>query len=208
MCDFGPKVFSKTNLSNGEVLEMTEQEWIYILIAVAFLLFMLLIFLIKKFTRSSHEDVASTSEQKETPRRPSFSGVNNRENFRVALDDVNCFVEFLDVDNDNLNPKFFNGVLKNISVGGVKFVCDYEYPIEEELEIKVRFSLNDSRFILKGIIVRKELYPERNRFGYGVKFTNLFDEDRELLYRLLNRIMVEKRKEKVSSKLVGEESMV
>ncbi|WP_047984470.1 PilZ domain-containing protein [Ornithinibacillus californiensis] len=187
---------------------MEYREWIYVLIIVVLLLLLSLYFLIKKFSKKPQSETTASIEKKETPRYPTFSGVNLRENFRVSLDDVHCFVEFLDVENEELNPKFFNGVLKNISVGGVKFVCDFEYPIEDDMMIKVRFSLKNSMFIVKGRIVRKELYPERDRFGYGVQFTNLFDEDRELLYQILNRIMVERRRKMVTNSLVGEESMV
>ncbi len=160
----------------------------------------------RSFRKNEKEPVVS-SEKRETPKYPSFTGVNLRENFRVNLEDVNCFIEFLDVDNEELNPKFFNAELKNISLGGVKFVCEHEYPMTDDLMIKVRFSLKNSMFILKGRIIRKELYTERDIFGYGVQFTNLFDEDRELLYQILNRVMVDRRRKLVSNSLVGEESM-
>ncbi|HAM81692.1 PilZ domain-containing protein [Ornithinibacillus bavariensis] len=184
--------------------------WIYILLGVVFLLILSLYLLLRKSSQKPHLTMESTTTQdkNEPPAYPTFTGINLRENFRVNLDDVPCFVEFLDIENEALNPKFFNGVLKNISVGGVKVVGEFEYPIEEEIRIKLRFSLKDSMFIVKGRIVRKELYPDRDRFGYGVQFTNLFDEDRELLYQLLNQIMAERRKKRIKVGMIGEESMV
>jgi c-di-GMP-binding flagellar brake protein YcgR len=189
---------------------MDYKEWMYILLVVVFLLILSLYFLLRKSSHKPHleMEITTTQEKKESPTYASFTGINLRENFRVNLDDVPCFVEFLDVENESLTPKYFNGVLKNISVGGVKVVGEFEYPIVDEIIIKVRFSLKDSMFILKGRIVRKELYPERDKFGYGVQFTNLFDEDRELLYQILNRIMAERRKKRVKVGLLGEESMV
>ena len=184
------------------------REWTYILIAVVFVMILFLYFILKRFSRTSDTENAVVKENRETPKHSNFSGVELRANFRVNLNDVPCFVEFLDVDNEELNPKFFNAVLKNISVGGVKFDCDHEYPIEDDMMIKVRFSLKDSMFILKGRIVRKELYLDRKRFGYGVQFTSLLDEDKELLFHILNRIMVEKRRDKVANSFVGGESVV
>ncbi|WP_042142554.1 PilZ domain-containing protein [Paucisalibacillus sp. EB02] len=187
---------------------MEYRIWIYILITTVLVLILTLYLLIKRLTRKPKTETVATKEKREVPKYPTYSGINHRENFRVNLEDVHCFIEFLDVDNEELNPKFFNAELKNISVGGVKFVCEHEYHVEEDMLIKVRFSLKNSMFILKGRIVRKELYAVRDRFGYGVQFTSLFDEERELLYHILNRIMVERRRKLKANSLIGEESMV
>jgi len=202
-----PNLFGE-HFKSLEVFELDYRVWIYILLAVVLILILFVWLLLKQSHSKPQKEAAIPKEKITTPKFPSFSGVNLRENFRVNLDDVHCFIEFLDVDNEELDPKFFNAKLKNISVGGMKFVCEHEYPVEEEMLIKVRFSLRNSMFILKGRIVRKELYPAREEFGYGVQFVFLFDEDRELLYHILNRIMVERRRKMVSNSLVGEESMV
>lgn len=187
---------------------MDYKVWMYILLAVIFLLLLSLYYILRKPTHRHHHENAAINENDYIV-IPSFKGNNHRDTFRMPVDDLACFVEFVDVDNEALNPKFFNGVLKNISVGGVKFVCEYEYPIEDEVIIKIRFSLRDNRFIVRGKLVRKELYPEKEKFGYGVQFTNILEEDRELLYQILNRMMFEKKRKMVpAGKLVGEESMV
>lgn len=187
---------------------MDYKVWMYILLAVVFLLLLSLYYIIRKPTHKHHENTAIKANNNYHV-IPSFKGNNHRDTFRMPVDDLACFVEFIDVDNEALNPKFFNAVLKNISVGGVKFVCEHEYPIEEEVIIKIRFSLMDNRFIVRGKLVRKELYSEKDKFGYGVQFTNILEEDRELLYQILNRMLFEKKRKMVSSgNMVGEESMV
>lgn len=172
---------------------MDTRVYMIILVVVFLLLLVSLFILIKKFFHNTQSESAATNETKELSSE--HSGKNLRENFRVPLEDVYCFVEFLDVENEELTPKFFNGTMKNISAGGVKVVCNHEYPILDDLKIKIRFTLRDSMFILKGKLLRKEIYPEKNKFGYGVQFTNLFDEERELLYQILNRIVIEKKRE-------------
>ncbi|MEN2768677.1 PilZ domain-containing protein [Ornithinibacillus xuwenensis] len=173
----------------------------YILIAVAFILVLILvtylIYSYKKEAAEVNKETEIPKTTKENHHEIGFQGRNLRKNFRVPLDHVSCFVEFMDVDNEDLNPKHFNAILRNISIGGAKFVCEYEFPILDELNIKLRFSLRESIFMVKGRIVRKELYPERDIFGYGVQFTNLFDEDRELLYQILNRVVIERRRNRV-----------
>lgn len=186
---------------------MDYKVWIYILVVVAFLFILLLFFLIKKVIRKPQPKDNTTLDRYQVEEHPTFTSLNLSGDAHVSVEGITCFVEFLDVDNEKLNPTFIHGVLEKVSLDGVTFACGVEYPIIDDMSIKIRFSLKDTVFILKGRIVRKELYQDSDRFGYGVVFTNSYEEDRELLHQILEKMMVEKRKKKVSNRGCGE-SMV
>lgn len=185
---------------------MDDKVWISILV-VAFLFILLLFFLIKQVMKKHQPKDNTTLDRNEVENHPIFTSVTLSGNAHVSVEGITCFVEFLDVDNEKLNPNFIQGVLKNVSLDGVTFVCAVEYPIIDDMTIKIRFSLKDTVFILKGRIVRKEVYQESERFGYSAVFTSSYEEDRELLHQILEKIMVEKRKKLVSNRGCGE-SMV
>ncbi|MBC5637939.1 PilZ domain-containing protein [Ornithinibacillus sp. BX22] len=186
---------------------MDDKVWISILMVVVFLFILLLFFLIKQVIKKYQPKDNTTIDRNEVENHPTLTSVTLSGNDQVSVEGITCFVEFLDVDNEKLNPNFIQGVLKNVSLDGVTFVCDVEYPIIDDMTIKIRFSLKDTVFILKGRIIRKELYQESDRFGYRVVFTNSYEEDRELLHQILEKILVEKRKKLKSNRGCGE-SMV
>jgi len=110
------------------------------------------------------------NEFKETS---NFFGLNQRGDFRVTLNEVNCSVKFLDFENEKLNGlklRIFNGYLENISMGGLKLICDYDFPVKQSVLIEMTFSFKNHEFILKGEIVRKEEHNNKNLVAYGVYF--------------------------------------
>ncbi|UFU00156.1 PilZ domain-containing protein [Radiobacillus kanasensis] len=129
---------------------------------------------------------------------PPLNKLNERENFRIELWDKVCEVHFLDFDNGQLSSlkyKNFDASLDNISLGGLKFVCAYNLPVNRDIIVEIRFTIKQNYFSLKGEILRKEEHKgkEVESIRYGVKFLELSAEDKERLHFVLNQLMLEKK---------------
>ena len=86
----------------------------------------------------------------------------------------------------------FNGYLENISLGGLKLICEYDFPVKESILIEITFSLKNHEFILKGKVLRKEENNNKDLVAYGIYFSDISEEDSKLLNSILNQILLEK----------------
>ena len=125
-----------------------------------------------------------------------FLGPNHRNNFRVTLNEINCSVKFLDFENKTLSAlthKMFNGYLENISMSGLKLICDFDFPVKQSILIEINFELKNHEFILRGEIVRKEENNNKDLVAYGIQFLDIHEEESKLLNLILNQIILESR---------------
>lgn len=89
----------------------------------------------------------------------------------------------------------FNGIIKDIGAGGVRFLTNQK--LEENIDIKTSFNLNDKVITAAGRVICRQYTPESDfEYQYRVEFVDLaqsnqekiiqyiFSEERKLLQRL------------------------
>lgn len=162
------------------------------------MLIVLFIFRKKRFEkqRSYNSIVKRENTYIQKNRNRNFLGPNLRKTFRVVVNENHCSVRFLELENSRLQKlkgKRFDGYLENISIGGLKLICDYDLPVKQNIFIEISFRLKDEKFCLKGEILRKEVHNHKDMFVYGIKFVDISDEKQELLNKVLNQIIFEKK---------------
>lgn len=81
------------------------------------------------------------------------------------------------------------GVSDNISEGGALFEVLEEIPLGSFLEISFIVPDLDYPLILRGRVVRVEEIIEGKKYDIGLKFTQIFEKDRELLQKHLTFLM-------------------
>lgn len=175
---------------------------LYIVFIETMLIIMLLVLFVyqrNSFVKKlSHNPTVKMKENIiEDNKTPNFLGPNLRETFRVALNEKDCLVQFLEFENKQLQKlkgKQFNGYLENISVGGLKLICSYNLPAKQSIILEIRFSLKGEDFCLKGEIMRKEEHNHKNMFAYGIHFIDISNEEQGLLNQALNQVIYERRK--------------
>ncbi|MRH43895.1 hypothetical protein GH741_14730 [Aquibacillus halophilus] len=146
---------------------------------------------------SSSSDSSLKNQEKKDEKLPNFFGKNRREHFRVPLSDQTCLVEFIDFENEKLNNlknKKFNASIENISLGGMKVDCTYNFPVRQKISILIRFSLKDEDFSLKGEILRKEEHNHLDSISYGIRFKGISEINQDKLCAILNQVIFEKNK--------------
>ncbi|MGM8366557.1 PilZ domain-containing protein [Virgibacillus sp. W0181] len=162
---------------------------------------LIMILLVLYFYQKNTFVVQSSSTNKNNKNKSNESinyiRLDHRKSFRVPLLKEDCLVEFLEFENNNLNKlknKTFNAHLENISIGGLKLNCSYDFPAKQSILIKMNFSLKGHEFNLKGKIVRKEEHNHKDIVSYGVQFVEVPADVQEILITMLNQIEIERRK--------------
>lgn len=110
---------------------------------------------------------------------------------------MECTVKLAELENPKLKSltgKTFAGKIDNISAGGLKLLCGFDFPIKDKIVLEFSFDIYDESFCVKGEIIRKEEYRKSNHtYGYGVQFVDLSQADEIRLTQSLNRVLLEKR---------------
>lgn len=52
----------------------------------------------------------------------------------------------------------------------MKFVCDYDLPVRQNITIQVFLKIKDEKFSIKGKMIRKEEHLKNNYIAYGIRF--------------------------------------
>ena len=174
---------------------------LYIIVLQTLIIIILLVLYVYKIVsfpkKQAHIEIKEDNKNI-TNKTPNFFGPNLRKDFRVALNNEDCLVEFLEFENkklDRLKHKQFNGYLENISMGGIKLICSFDLPVKHSILIETKFMLKDQEFSLKGKIVRKGEYTNKNVVAYGVHFLEMSDEEKKSLNMILNQMILEKDRE-------------
>ncbi len=162
-----------------------------VLIVMLIGLFFYKTFLAKEKSQNSAEKVNRGGDGVTTR---NYIGANYRRTFRVGVDKKNCLVKFVEFENNKFNKlkdREFECYIENISIGGLKLVCQYDIPIKQSIIIKITFSLKEQEFCLTGKIVRKENYQHNQLVSYGVQFQEMSMDEERKLTKVLNQIVVE-----------------
>lgn len=81
------------------------------------------------------------------------------------------------------------GMILDISGGGIKFACGEDIPLEEDLFFVL--NINNYTIGVKGKIVHKEIniLPKQTKYSYGIKFLDLDERLRERIIQFVFILM-------------------
>ncbi|MGM8213911.1 PilZ domain-containing protein, partial [Virgibacillus sp. W0430] len=108
-----------------------------------------------------------------------------------VLDNINCTITFLDFGTHKLNSLIKKSVVGNIhdiSVGGLRFSCTIDLPVQYHVVTLIYFEIFEETFHVKCTLIRKESKINRNVFNYGVKFIELDSKDEKRLAAIVNSL--------------------
>lgn len=124
-------------------------------------------------------------------------GKERRNNARLSTPDIRCIVKFISFEDEKLKKlinKQFYGNLENISVGGLKFNCEYNVPVREKVIVQVSFNLMDYNYSLKAEVVRKEEILVIKEYCYGLRFIEIDIPQEKLLLKTINNLIIENKR--------------
>ncbi|MCC3359155.1 PilZ domain-containing protein [Bacillus sp. REN16] len=167
----------------------------------------LLVFLLILFIRDEHRLVKQThlietlhtnnkSLKSQLMKVKKFKPLEKRDSFRIGLPGIESTFTLIDFGNHSLGAlknKSFNGMINDISIGGLKFHSSYEFPVKYNIIMKISFTLHGEEFELKGKIIRREDHIKGKSVAYGVQFIDLSISDIKRLSVTLHNYQVAQR---------------
>jgi c-di-GMP-binding flagellar brake protein YcgR len=118
---------------------------------------------------------------------------NRRDNFRLRVMIKNSIMEVLKVGSIDVNRNNYCEI-EDISAGGAGIISYYDFPLKQQVYVRVHFYLNDEEFSLEGRIVRKIERINRSSFFYGIQFLNLSSSDEKRLVKEIFAMENQRRK--------------
>lgn len=118
---------------------------------------------------------------------------NRRDNFRLRVMIKNSIMEVLKVGSIDVNRNNYCEIV-DISAGGAGIISYYDFPLKQQVYVRVHFYLNDEEFSLDGRIVRKIERINKSSFFYGVQFLNLSSRDEKRLVKEIYAMENQRRK--------------
>lgn len=109
-----------------------------------------------------------------------FKPLEKRDSYRIGLPGIECTFTLIDFSNNSLGAlknRSFNGMINDISIGGLKFHSSYEFPVKHNIIMKMNFTFHGEVFELKGKIIRREDHIKGKSVSYGVQFVDLSEND-------------------------------
>lgn len=125
-----------------------------------------------------------------------FKPVNKRHSYRIELPGIESTFTLIDISNNSLGAlknKSFNGMINDISIGGLKFHSPYEFPVKYNIIMKINFIFHGEEFELIGKIIRREDHIKGKSVSYGVEFVGLSINDIKRLNVSLHNYQVSQR---------------
>jgi hypothetical protein len=122
--------------------------------------------------------------------------IEKRNSYRINLSKIESTFSLMDFGNDSLGKlknRNFNGVIEDLSIGGLKFLTSFEFPVKYNIIIKINFTFYGEVFDLKGKIMRREDHIKGKSISYGVQFVDLTVKDITRLNLAINNYQVENR---------------
>ena len=173
-----------------------------IIIQMAIILFLIIYFYVVFFKRSNaaeNEFLAYAEKENHDSYKKAKFELNRRRFFRITLeeDDIDCDLIFLDFGNDkfkNLINKRISAKVIDLSVGGMRFACEYDLPVQNHIVSMISFEINDERFYLKCELARKEVKMENDNILYGVRFINLDKKTEGNLGKIIHQLEIKQQK--------------
>ncbi|RYM05907.1 PilZ domain-containing protein [Sporolactobacillus sp. THM7-7] len=118
-----------------------------------------------------------------------------REHHRIQMNREACTIRIIDFGEQclkRLNNRTFNGAIIDISLGGLKFSSDIDFPIKDDVLIELSFQVAERKLRLKGTIVRKEMKRRLATIFYGVQFRHLTSKEEKDLQHAINQMDLSK----------------
>lgn len=156
-------------ISDGEILELitTKQEAVYEFIAVVVGI---------RYDNIPVLQIKIISEPKKIQRR-NFYRLKIVKPIRYRIFDTSG-------DSEKVN-EYFEGILLDISEGGIMFYTKKEMDLNDLLDLEIDLD-TDSIIQLKGIIVRKQYNTEKSfLYEYGVRFQNPTRTEKDVLMKFI-----------------------
>ncbi|WEG12479.1 PilZ domain-containing protein [Pullulanibacillus sp. KACC 23026] len=161
--------------------------------------FMLLIivFLFLKSVKNNQTKKAEIARLKnkmkkaKTSKNPINIQKNRRKYHRVSVKDLTCKLKIIDFGHQTLrklNNKSISGQILDLSVGGLGFLCEVDFPVTDPVLVDISFTLKEETYIYSGIVVRKEGHKGSNNLLYGIQFTNMGLNEEAKLNQLVNHL--------------------
>jgi hypothetical protein len=126
-------------------------------------------------------------------RKAERPAANRRENFRLRVNMKNSVMEVLKVGSLEVNQNDYCEIV-DISAGGVGLISYYDFPLKQQVYVRVHFYLNDEEFSLDGRIVRKIERINKSSYFYGIQFLNLSARNENRLLKEIFAMENERRK--------------
>jgi len=114
---------------------------------------------------------------------------NRREYFRVPLDMHPAAMQILEVGQRPITTYPRTIYLLNASGGGLYIQAEDDLPVRRGVIAQFEFTLGQSGFSCRGVLVRK--LDDRETYKYGVEFIDMDEYQRGQLVSVLGRIQVE-----------------
>lgn len=97
---------------------------------------------------------------------------NKRENYRLRVKTSIANLEVINIGEQLVNENVTCEIV-DVSRGGVGIYCDKDYPLRQNVLVKIQFILNGVEFTLNGKLVRKIEYEHKHNLFYGIEFKDL-----------------------------------
>lgn len=118
--------------------------------------------------------------------------INKRKFFRVMLSTPICVqMTITEVRGKVVSTGYTNVCVKDIGAGGLSFVSKLTLPVGNDSKYRFKADFFEREYIFCGVVVRKRDI-RTGVYEYGIKFTDVHDEDSYLA--LFNRLQVTVRK--------------
>lgn len=121
---------------------------------------------------------------------------NKRQAFRVEIPSTKINFQIIDTDSTLLSllNKKGQGEIVDISYTGMKFICDFDLPIRNNIILNLEFILGSETFFINGKLLRKEGHQNNKYIIYGVKFSKLTYSDEKRLMKVISQLELHKKK--------------
>lgn len=85
--------------------------------------------------------------------------IERRNSYRINLQKIESTCTLMEFGNSSIGKiknRNFNAVIEDLSIGGLKFLTSFEFPVKYNIIMKINFTFNGEVFDLKGKIIRRE----------------------------------------------------
>lgn len=163
---------------------MENMQFIFIAIAVILLIGIVVFY-------NSRRKNLETSNEKENKEERTLK--NQRGNFRLRLEVEDALMEVVKIGDSDVNYSEACEIV-DVSASGMGFYSDMDYQIRNKVFVNIFFKLNDKKFLMNGMLVRKVEAINKERILYGLTFINLSDGDENRILKEIAAIENNRRK--------------
>jgi hypothetical protein len=124
-----------------------------------------------------------------------MGAMNKRQFFRVEFDDkpveLPCRWAICRVGERKVQELYVEGIVLDLSAGGVRMQTELDLPIRQGIELVVCFQLEGEEFRFMANILRK--IDTRSNYEYACEWVDISEDERQKLLQILNRLVLSRR---------------